>query len=376
MAQFLDARLSLKPLLLADIRNTLLRAVDCCGSDRCNSQTGDNNQGNRSPVRAEEIRQPQTATFQFFDSGILARSCDQLLATNVRLVCERGKHRQHHDDKGQSRNRRRDAIANLLGQFDCQRRVFPEGEGGGVVVLKARQEGQHRRRGNCRFHERQQNLAECLRVGCTQIQCRLCQRDVIPLQTRDQNKHAVAGNKGGLTNDGQEQAIGQEAIRPKPQHPVDPVPEHKGRDTKHDARNENRRNDDRVVGCAQFRPDLSEHQRSGQPHRNRQNHRACTDQNGVPDPVQNAFILKQGREPFKGQTFPRRRPRKLWRVESGDRHDHQRPQQIGEENRQIEPYAQAKEGEALHLPMSPMFTLNRRMIARTSRIQVTSRTTA
>ena len=193
--------------MLLHIGNTLRGAVDRGGADNDNRSAGQNHQDHRRPVRAEKTRNAELAAFQLFHRSVLAGRGHQFLAADVRLVEERRKDGQHHDDKGQGRDRRRNAIAHLLGQFDGQRRIFAKGEGGGVVVLETGEKGQNRSRGNRRFHEREQHLAERLRMGGAKVQRRLCQGRVIALQPRHQHQHAIAGDKGGLTDHRQEQPV-------------------------------------------------------------------------------------------------------------------------------------------------------------------------
>ena len=210
-------------------------------------------------------------------------------------------------------------------------------------------------------------------MGRPKVECRLDLSLVETLQPGNENQHAIGGDKGGLAEHREEDAVIEHVVAAEPEKMGDPVPEQHRRDANDDAGHEDRRGDDGVMRAFLRRKiwvrrsaPASEHQR--------QDHHEDADDGGELQPFENAQIIGKPVEPFEGEAFPWQHLREARGVEGGDRHDDQRAEQEAEEQQEIG--ENREPGEELHLPISPSFTLKMRIIRRTNRVHTTSRMTA
>ena len=130
-------------------------------------------------------------------------------------------------------------------------------------------------------------------MGCAHIKGCFGQTNIIPLQASYEHQHTVGRNECCLTQHGQKNTVLQKTVRTQAQHYIDPIPKYQGGNTQHDAWYQNWSNDDRIKSGANFRPNLSQNQRTGQADRDRQNDRKKSDNQAIPQPGDNALVVEQ-----------------------------------------------------------------------------------
>ena len=217
-------------------------------------------------------------------------------------------------------------------------------------------------------------------MGGAEVKCRFHLRGIETLQPRDEHQHAIGRDEGCLAEHRQENPVAKKPVIGKAEHAVEPAPEHQGGDAEHHARDQDRGDDDGVVGGAQLRPDLGQDQGAGKPEEEGQDNSATPDDGAVFEAADDALVVIEGVEPLEGEALEGSGARKARRVEGGDPHDQQRAEQIAEENDEVDDkrhlQKRRRAAPGAHLPISPILTLKRRITARTKMMQVIRRTTA
>ena len=225
--------------------------------------------------------------------------------SRMRLVDHRTNQGDRDDDDRQGGERRIRPVADLgrEGRGECV--AGENGEHRGVVVLEGGQQRQECSRADCRAEERQQDLAERLPRGGTKIQRRFRQRRIEPLQAGKKHQHRIGGDKRYLTGDGEEHAVVKERSVIRPDASAECTPEHDGRDTENHSGNKDRRDQNGIEHGPQARPEFRKGQRSGQPHRNGNQHDADTDDDAVRKTAHQAIVPDQDAKPVGREAFPR-----------------------------------------------------------------------
>ena len=146
-------------------------------------------------------------------------------AAHLHHHCHQHGHRDNDERHGV--DRRRDALADLVGDEDGEGLLGTDREVGGGEVLERLQEGECRRREHGRAQIGQRDPPEHLARRGAEIEAGFLERRVEPLQPGDEDQHAIGGDEAALR-----ERRGP-PVRPEPE-PL--APEDERRDAEHDAR--------------------------------------------------------------------------------------------------------------------------------------------
>ena len=138
----------------------------------------------------------------------------------------------------------------------------------------------------------------------SQIQGRLFKAGIKALQSGEEDQHGVCRDKSRLADNGHEVAVVKKAILRTKHDTIDSFPKDQRRDAEHHARNQDRRNRDRIHHRARTLLQLGQQKRCRQPYGNSEQHHPNTHKQTAAQAAHEVLILDEDIKPLACDAVP------------------------------------------------------------------------